>query len=117
MEILLCKVKYKRRWLFWNSHHNFRKNFYEFYITVKILKICTPEKVAVIILKFEHHGFTIEKCVKMYRKSPKHSDTQKICCHYSKNWTMWLYHRVMSPNDADGRANSVDPDQTAPLFA
>ena len=33
---------------------------------------------------------------------------------------MWLYHRVMSPNDADGMANSVDPDQTAPgsaLFA
>ena len=27
---------------------------------------------------------------------------------------MWLYHRVMSPNNADGIANSVDPDQTAP---
>ena len=22
---------------------------------------------------------------------------------------MWLYHRVMSPNDADGMAHSVDP--------
>ena len=30
---------------------------------------------------------------------------------------LWLYHRVMSPNDADGMANSVDPDQTAPLGA
>ena len=30
---------------------------------------------------------------------------------------MWLYHRVMSPNYADGMANSVDPDQTAPLGA
>ena len=28
---------------------------------------------------------------------------------------MWLYHRVKSPNDADGMANSADPDQTAPL--
>ena len=28
---------------------------------------------------------------------------------------MWLYHRVMSPNDADGMANSADPDQTAPM--
>ena len=28
---------------------------------------------------------------------------------------MWLYHRVMSPNDADGMASSEDPDQTAPL--
>ena len=32
----------------------------------------------------------------------------------SKIWTMWLYDRVMSPNDADRMANSVDPDQTAP---
>ena len=30
---------------------------------------------------------------------------------------MWLYHTVMSPNDVDGMANSVDPDQTAPLGA
>ena len=30
---------------------------------------------------------------------------------------MWLYHRVLSPNDADGMANSVDPDQTAPLLS
>ena len=30
---------------------------------------------------------------------------------------MWLYHRVMSPNDTDRMANSVDPDQTAPLGA
>ena len=30
---------------------------------------------------------------------------------------MWIYHRVMSPNDADGMANSVDPDQTAPQGA
>ena len=28
--------------------------------------------------------------------------------------TMWLYQTVTSPNDADGMANSVDPDQTAP---
>ena len=30
---------------------------------------------------------------------------------------MWLYYSVMSPNDADGMANSVDPDQTAPVGA
>ena len=52
-----------------------------------------------------------------YRKFPKYSDTQNICCNHSKIWTMWLYHRVMGPNDADGMANSVDPDQTAPLGA
>ena len=49
---------------------------------------------------------------KHYCKFPKYSDTQKICCNHSKMRTMWLYHRVMSPNDADGMANSADPDQT-----
>ena len=52
-----------------------------------------------------------------YRNDPKFSDTQKMCCNHSKVWTMWLYHRVMSPNNADGMENSVDPDQTAPLGA
>ena len=47
-----------------------------------------------------------------HRKFPKYSDTQKIRCDHSKIWTMWLYHRVMSTNDADGMANSVDTDQT-----
>ena len=32
-------------------------------------------------------------------------------CNHSKILTMWLHHTVMSPNDADGMANSVDPDQ------
>ena len=44
--------------------------------TVKLLKIWTPKKTTVIILKFDWYG-------------------------------------VMHPNDADGMANSVDPDQTA----
>ena len=52
-----------------------------------------------------------------YRKVPKYSDTQKIWYNHSKIWTMWLYHTAMSPNDADGMANSVDPHQTAPLGA
>ena len=51
----------------------------------------------------------------VYRKFPKYSDTQKDCFNHSKIWTMWLYHRVRSPNGADGMANSADPDQTAPL--
>ena len=49
-----------------------------------------------------------------YRKFPKYSDTQKLCCNHSKIWNLWLYHRVVSPNDVDGMANNVDPDQTAP---
>ena len=54
----------------------------------------------------------------LYRKFPKYLDTQRICCNHSNIWTMRIYHRVMSPNDVDGKANSVDPDQTASaLFA
>ena len=53
----------------------------------------------------------------MYRKFPKYSDTQNICWNHSKIWTMLLYHIVVSPNDADGMANSVDADQTAPRGA
>ena len=52
-----------------------------------------------------------------YCNDPKFSDTQNNFCNHSKVWTMWLNHRLMSPNDADGMANSVDPDQTAPLGA
>ena len=31
-------------------------------------------------------------------------------------WLIWIFHRVTRPNDADGMANSVDPDQIAPLW-
>ena len=30
---------------------------------------------------------------------------------------MWFYQRVMHPKDAHWMANSVDPDQTAPVAA
>ena len=51
-------------------------------------------------------------------KSPKYiSDTPRICCNHPKIWTRWLYQRVIHPKYADGMANSVDPDQTAPLGA
>ena len=59
----------------------------------------------------------LSKIWREYRKFPKYSDTQKICCNHSKIWTMWLYHSVMSPNDADEMANSVDSDRTAPRGA
>ena len=72
------------------------------------------------MLKYAEWWLDIEivrACALAYRKFPKYSDTQKSGCNHSKIRTMWLYHRVMSPNDADGMANSVDPDQTAPLGA
>ena len=52
-----------------------------------------------------------------YHKLPKYSDTQNKCRNHCKIWTIRLYRSVMSPNDAEGTANSVDPDQTTPLGA
>ena len=49
-----------------------------------------------------------------YCKFPKYSNTQKFVVITLK---FELYNRVMSPIEADRMANSVDPDQTAPLGA
>ena len=48
------------------------------------------------------------------RKNPKNSDTRNICCIHPKIWTRRLFYRVLCPKYADGMANSVDLDQTAP---
>ena len=53
-------------------------------------------------------------CLNITVKIPKNSGSIKICGNHPKIQTMWLYHRVIRPKDADGKANSVDPDQTAP---
>ena len=50
-------------------------------------------------------------------KNKKIGTPKKVCCNHPKIWTMRLYHTVMLLKDTDGIANSVDPDQTAPLGA
>ena len=52
-----------------------------------------------------------------YCKSLKFSDTQNVCCNHFKIHTKQSFLRKKCPKDADGMANSVDPDQTAPLGA
>ena len=52
-----------------------------------------------------------------YRKVPKFSDTTKLCCNLPKIQTKSPNLRVFSQEDANGIANSEDPDQTAPLGA
>ena len=49
----------------------------------------------------------------IYHKNPKNFDTWNVCCNYPKICTMWFYHRVMHPKDADRMSNSVVPDQNA----
>ena len=52
-----------------------------------------------------------------YRNVPKFSGARHLCCNLSKIQTkrpnLWVFHQ----KDANGIANSGDPDQTAPLGA
>ena len=52
-----------------------------------------------------------------YREIPKFSDARKLCCNVPKIQTKSQNVRVFRHKDANGIANSEDPDQTAPLGA
>ena len=52
-----------------------------------------------------------------YCKVPKFSDTRKLCCNSPKIQTKRPNLRSFPQKDANGTANSEDPDQTAPLGA
>ena len=52
-----------------------------------------------------------------YRKVPKFSDARKRRCNLPKIQTKRPNLRVFLQKDANGVANSEDPDQTAPLGA
>ena len=54
---------------------------------------------------------------KDYRKVSKFSDDRKLCCNLPKIKTKRTKLRVFYQKDANGIANSEDPDQTAPLGA
>ena len=51
----------------------------------------------------------------LYCKIPKFSDARKLCCKLPKIQTNRPNHKIFCSKDANGRANSEDPDQTAPL--
>ena len=53
----------------------------------------------------------------LYRKIPKFLDARKLYCNLSKIQTKRPNLRVFRQKDANGIANSEDPDQTAPLGA
>ena len=52
-----------------------------------------------------------------YRKVPKFSDARKLRCNLPKIQTKRPNLRVFLQKDANGVANSEDPDQTAPIGA
>ena len=62
-------------------------------------------------------GMTSIGYIWKYSKVPKFLDTRKLCCNHPKIQTKKFFHRKICPKGADGVANSVDPDQTAPQGA
>ena len=48
---------------------------------------------------------------------PKFSEARKPCCNQPKIQTKMVNLRVLHQKDANGKANSEDPDQTAPRGA
>ena len=52
-------------------------------------------------------------CLPSYRKNSKIWDTSNNCHNCPKNRNVCCNIALMHPKDADGMANSIDPDQTA----
>ena len=52
-----------------------------------------------------------------YHKVPKFSDARKTCCNQPEIYTTGPKLMVLNQKEANGKANSKDPDQTAPLGA
>ena len=53
--------------------------------------------------------------MRLYRKVPKFSDARKPCCNQPKIQTKMPNLRVFHQKGATRKANSEDPNQTAPL--
>ena len=74
--------------------------------------------VSIMLRSHPSYGTKIEfePCL-AYRKVPKFSDARKLRCNLPKIQTKRPNLRVFCQNDANGIANSEDPDQTAPRGA
>ena len=79
---------------------------------VSLCKICfTLGMMFFLFLVFELSEYL------PYRKIPKFWDARKLCCNLPKIQTKSPNPTVFCQKDANGIANSEDPDQTAPLRA
>ena len=73
-------------------------------------------------LGFTFNAHQLQVCItwiliQLYCKIPKFSDASKLCCNLPKIQTKRPNLRSFHQKDANGIANSADPDQTAPLGA
>ena len=62
-----------------------------------------------------HAILLVLSCCSLIQKTIENNQTSKTvqCCNYPRICTMWFYHKVMCPKDADRMANSLDPVQTS----
>ena len=64
---------------------------------------------------FEGEEEKVNQGLRLYHKTPKISDTRKLSCNIPKIQLKGSNLRVFLQKDANGIANSEDPDQTAPI--
>ena len=99
------------------SLDHFKLDFISF--TVNIIYFNRESIIDTNITKTFHlcniWSYNFHYMIFIYRKIPKFSDTRKLCCNLpriqEKRPDLWVFRQ----KDANGIANSGDPDQTAPL--
>ena len=102
-EMMLGKASH----LFLNSTNQFKtRKPYRIFTMTLIYKAISDRPFEVTDVQY-----LIQTAV--YRKNSKIWDTSNNCQNCPKNRKVWCNIALMHPKDADGMANSVDPDQTA----
>ena len=65
-------------------------------------------RLILLVLPWGSSNAFVLNAVSKYRKNPKISDTQKICCNHPTFLTRWLCNWVMHPKDADRIRSSLN---------
>ena len=117
------------RWVmkFHNSQPRNQGKNSTIYINQSEVNVYVPHTINVHSESVKMTDFQILLCDSqkmIYRKFPKYSDTQKICCNHSKIWTMCAALPYSNESKRCGRngkqcrpLSDCSSDQTAPLGA
>ena len=81
------------------------------------IRITLIMKLQILMPIYMFYGRQEQVFIGRYSKVPKFWDARKLCSNLPKIQTKRPNLRVFRHKDADGIANSEDPDQTAPLGA
>ena len=89
--------------MFWSKNKKKITIFHQKIIIFTTVKYCCILYGRVFVMRYSN-----------YHKVPKFLDARKLCCNLPKIQTKRPNLRVFCQKDANGIANSEDPDQTAP---